>query len=164
MFVLLLLVYFLSFSRSVEVKKVCYEVVENVLYCKSVITEKSLVPQVCGKCELEVMEDKLYIKPSTGCPKYDALACQLRSGELFLINNLSCKPVSENPIKEEKDKSKKKKVESKTYRVKVMEEFCINLLKKKFDVIKESRGEALIRASSEEIRNLPHCVYSYEEE
>ncbi len=158
-FLFTLVLFFFSFS--VEVKQECYGVVENVLYCKSVITEKSLIPQVCGKCELEVRGGKLYISPAGGCPRYDALACQLRSGELFLINNLTCKPGSQEGrnLREESPQ----KGEMKVYRVKVMGDFCFNLLRKKFYVLREERDEALIKASPEDLKHLPHCVYTYEE-
>ena len=81
-------------SFPVEVKKVCFGVIEDILYCKSIVKKGSLIPQVCGKCELEVKGGKLYIKPPRGCPRYDALLCRLKSGEIFFINNLSCKPRS----------------------------------------------------------------------
>ncbi len=157
---LLLLIF--SYAFPVELKRECFEVIEDVLYCKSVITKESLVPQVCGKCELEAREGKLYIRQAKGCPKYDALACQLKSGEFFLINNLSCKPVSEKG-KESKGEIHTKGKE-KTYRVKVTGEFCFTLLKKRFEVLKEERDEALIKASPNDLKHLPHCVYSYEEE
>lgn len=152
----------LFFSFPVETKEVCFKIIEDVLYCKSVITEKSLIPQVCGKCEFEFRGGKLYIKPAKRCPKYDVLACQLRSGEFFLINNLSCMPGSEGKGKPEEEGSAKGK--KKVYRVKVAGEFCFNLLSKRVEVIRKEIGEALIKASPEDLKHLPHCVYSYEEE
>lgn len=148
----------LSHAFPLEVKRECFEVVEEVLYCSSVITEKSLVPQVCGKCELEVRDEKLYIKPAKGCPKYDALTCQLRSGEFFLINNVSCRPTSGGEGKRSREDKRK------VYRVKVTGDFCFSLLRKRFEVLKEGREEALIKATPEELKDLPHCVYSSQEE
>jgi len=145
---------------AVEVKEVCFKIVENVLYCKSVITEKSLVPQVCGRCELEVKEGKLYIKKVEGCPRYDAWVCQTSAGEFFLINNLNCTPSEQKGTGEIERKGKKEEFE--TYKVRVMGEFCFNLLKKKFDVLEERMDEAIIRARRKDLKRLPHCVISYE--
>lgn len=150
----------LSFGGAVEVKEICLKVVENVLYCKSVITEKSLIPQVCGKCELEVKGGKLYIKKAKGCPKYDAWACQTSKGEFFLINNLSCTPSKQGKTEEIEPEENKEKLE--TYRVKVMGEFCFNLIRKKFEVVREGIDEVIIKAKKGDLRKLPHCVTSYE--
>lgn len=155
--VVLLLI--LSLAFSLEVKKECFEVIEEVLYCNSAITEKSLVPQVCGRCELEFKDEKLYIKPAKGCPRYDVLTCQLRSGEFFLINNVSCKPISEEKRSSSKEDNKKR-----IYRVKITGDFCFSLLRREFEVLKEEKEEALIKATPEELKNLPHCVYSIREE
>ena len=91
--ILLILTTCFLLSHSLEIKKECSGVIEGVLRCRSAIEKGALVPQVCGKCELEFRDGKLYIKTAKGCPKYDALLCELVSGEVFLINNLSCEPV-----------------------------------------------------------------------
>lgn len=150
----------LSLGGAVEVKEICFKVVENVLYCKSVITEKSLIPQVCGKCELEFKEGWLYIKEAKGCPKYDAWVCQTSEGEFFLINNLSCTPSRQERTEDIRPEKREERLE--TYRVKVTGDFCFNLLKRKFDVVKEGIDEAIIRAKEEDLKKLPHCVMSYE--
>ncbi len=90
--VLIALLLSATLSLSLEVKRVCTDVIEGVLQCRSAIKEGALVPQVCGKCRLELEDGKLYIKPAEGCPRYNALLCELKSGEIFLINNLSCEP------------------------------------------------------------------------
>ena len=91
--ILLMLIAMPLLSYSVEIKKECTGVIEGILHCRSAIEKGALVPQVCGKCELEFRNGKLYIKTAGGCPKYSALLCELVSGKIFLINNLSCEPV-----------------------------------------------------------------------
>jgi|FLYM01.1.fsa_nt_gi hypothetical protein len=68
-------------------------VIKDVLSCQPLLEEKSLRPQVCGRCELIYRDNKLIIAPAEGCPAYEVLKCTTKGGDSFTINNLSCKPL-----------------------------------------------------------------------
>ncbi|MGC8853061.1 MAG: hypothetical protein ACP5P0_05605, partial [Hydrogenobacter sp.] len=63
-----------------------------VANCKSLFDDKSLRPQVCGRCNLNFKEKRLIIEPAEGCPRYEALVCTSTDGKVFVINNLLCVP------------------------------------------------------------------------
>ncbi len=72
-------------------------VIENVEHCESLMKRESLRPQVCGKCKItfDAKKKRLIIAETEDCVPYDSYGCVTSFGETFLINTLSCKPLSE---------------------------------------------------------------------
>jgi len=72
-------------------------VIENVEHCESLIKGEALRPQVCGKCKinLDPQRKRLIVAETDECVPYDSYGCATSFGETFLINTLSCKPLSD---------------------------------------------------------------------
>ncbi|WP_448583715.1 hypothetical protein [Thermocrinis sp.] len=72
-------------------------VIENVEHCESLIKRDALRPQVCGRCKItfDAQRKRLIVAETEECVPYDSYGCATSFGETFLINTLSCKPLSE---------------------------------------------------------------------
>ena len=75
------------------------KIIENVEHCESLMKRESLRPQVCGRCKItfDVQKKRLIVAETEECVPYDSYGCTTAFGETFLINTVSCKPLSERP-------------------------------------------------------------------
>lgn len=116
-----------------KVKSITTKVIEDVVICKSLLDEKALRPQVCGRCVLSFEGGSLKITPAEGCPRYEALGCTTADGKVFVINNVSCTPVTEGGREETKQETREA-LRGDVYRVRVVGEDCIAYIRAKKSV------------------------------
>jgi len=72
-------------------------IIENVENCESLLKKESLRPQVCGRCKItfEPQRNRLVVAETDECVPYDAYGCYTTFGDTFIINTVSCKPLTE---------------------------------------------------------------------
>ncbi len=115
-------------SPSLKVRTITVTVIEDVASCKPLLDEKASRPQACGRCEIILSGKSLRITQVEECLRYEAYGCSTLDGKVFLINNLSCTPITES--KEEPVK----KAQKVAYRVRVVGEDCIAYIRTKKNV------------------------------
>ena len=72
-------------------------IIESVENCESLLKRESLRPQVCGRCKItfEPQRNRLVIVETDECVPYNAYGCHTTFGDTFIINTVSCKPLTE---------------------------------------------------------------------
>jgi hypothetical protein len=91
-------------------------IIESVENCESLLKKESLRPQVCGRCKItfEPQRNRLVIAETDECVPYNAYGCYTTFGDTFIINTVSCKPLTEKlprtpeqPIEKKEQKRQK---------------------------------------------------------
>lgn len=150
-----------------KVRSFNVKIIDDVATCKSLLDDKSLRPQVCGKCNLRFEGKSLRIEPAEGCPPYEALGCTSTDGKVFVINNVSCAPIAEGSTQTHKEERG-----GNTYRVRVEGEDCIAYIRAKRNVrilyTKDYGGRFDVRVQTDENTikdiSLMGCVRDVEKE
>jgi len=72
-------------------------IIESVENCESLLKKESLRPQVCGRCRItfQPQRNRLVVAETDECVPYNAYGCYTISGNTFIINTVSCKPLTE---------------------------------------------------------------------
>lgn len=110
-------------SQALKLRTITTTVIEDVANCKPLLDERAYRPQVCGKCEIILSGNSLRIVQAEGCPRYEAYGCSTLDGKLFLINNLSCTPITEA--------KGEAKVQKTAYRARIVGEDCLAYIRAK---------------------------------